>query len=205
MSEQPAKRATHPSLADAFRPTGRGAALAGVLPPRADRDAESAPPAPAITATPDSHGASSDVAAVPQPTTKTTAVRRTARPSTAKPAEARLVNLPVYLPPDLLELVQAAAGRSRTYADVLFDAFEVVTDDELTRAFRPIVATPSPGGVPRRPVARSAEPGIQRQFRVTPEQLAWVGEKETRVNATSRSALCVQVLRLGLPRITSGG
>ncbi|NTW39992.1 MAG: hypothetical protein HGA44_08890 [Cellulomonadaceae bacterium] len=114
------------------------------------------------------------------------------------------MNLPVYLPPDLLELVQAAAGRSRTYADVLFDAFEVVTDDELTRAFRPI-ASASPGGVPRRPVTRAAEPGIQRQFRVTPEQLAWVGEKETQVNATSRSALCVQVLRLGLPRVSGVG
>jgi hypothetical protein len=180
------QEARHTDLAAAFAaPTRRADGLADLLPPRpvsAPQEAVTAPPAPTA-----GERATEAPAGPPRPARGRTR---------AADADDQVVNLPVYLPPDLLErLVDAAAGR--TYADVLLEAFEHVDDDQLRTALAP-VRTPSAKGIPARPIARTGAPGIQRQLRVTAAQLRWIEAKAGDVGAPSRSALCVQALRLGL-------
>lgn len=190
MSERPARK----SLASAFDVSARADGLAQLLPPREQteprpRDAEAANEQAPVAELDEPKPAQR-----PQAAGRKVNLERKAR--AVVPAATTIVNLAVYLPPDLLEELGERTSRSRTYADVLFDAFEHVDDADLMAAFRPLPASTSPAGVPRRPITRTAEPGIQRQFRVTQEQLEWVSERATTFAAPSRSALCVQVLRL---------
>jgi hypothetical protein len=186
MSTTPPRRpADHPSLADAFAaPPARAAGLADLLPAR---------PAPAAD-TP-----SGEAPAGEKPTRTANGPQRAAQPrqkpktAAADADDDHVVSLPVYLPPDILErLTEATQGR--TYADVLLEAFEQVDDDALRTALTP----PRPSsrrGIPTRPAPRTGAPGIQRQLRVTNAQRRWIEAKATELG-TSRSALCVQALRL---------
>ncbi len=102
--------------------------------------------------------------------------------------------MPAYLPPELLAWVRAETRtRDVTYADVLFDAFEVIDDAELVEAFTPHQRTGA-GGVPRRATKIRGDGGVQRQFRVSLTQRDWVDTKIAEVGAPSRSALCAAVL-----------
>lgn len=179
---------SHPDLAAAFAaPTRRADGLADLLPPRPASAPQEAPTVP--------HGLAVGERAAKAPAGPQRAARARTR-ATDTGADDQVVNLPVYLPPDLLDrLVDAAAGR--TYADVLLDAFEHVDDGQLRAALAP-VRTTSARGIPARPVARTGAPGIQRQLRVTAAQLRWIEAKAGDVGALSRSALCVQALRLHL-------
>lgn len=168
------------SLARAFAPTtpDRAASLRGLLPARehgqaSERPARtrtSPPPAPLDDA--------------PAPAVET--------PDAAE--DSTIVNLPAYLPPELLYWLRATTRSGEmTYADVLFDAFENVDLPALANAFAPRARTGA-GGVPRRPTQLRGEGGVQRQFRVTTTQRAWVDAKVTELGAPSRSALCTAVL-----------
>lgn len=186
--------ARHASVAGAFSVTPRADGLSGLLGPRK-------PATPAPEPTPSAPAKEEAPPAAP----KRPAQKRRESPSPSSLPDDTIVNLPVYLPPDLLEAMTSVTTRRRTYADVLLDAFELVDDERLKAAFWAVPATPSPAGIPRKPVRRTAEPGIQRQFRVTKDQLTWIEAKTAEVQAPSRSALCVEVLRRYLDRSDPAG
>jgi hypothetical protein len=170
--------AQHPSLAGAFAThSPRGDALRGLLPPR--------PPSPPV--------------AVEQPAPvvdEPKAARPRREKATAVAVAERIVNMPVYLPPGLLTYTRDEIRRREiTYGDLLFDAFESVDTEALSAAFVPTVqATAS--GVPRRALKVRGDAGIQRQFRVSEAQRDWVDAKVLETGASSRSALCAEVIRL---------
>jgi hypothetical protein len=109
-----------------------------------------------------------------------------------------LRNVGVYLAPDLLATVKEALHSQRTtYADLLLDAFDSVSQDSIAKEFRP-ESTPSLSGMPRRIPRRRGEAGIQIQVRLDGHQTAWLDEKVVEFNAPSRSALVSTVYRLHL-------
>lgn len=109
-----------------------------------------------------------------------------------------LRNVGVYLPPQLLADVKDAVYRDRTtYADVLIDAFESLSDEQITSQFAAeTVLTGS--GMPRRAPRRRGEAGIQIQLRLDGVQIAWLDEKVQEFDAPSRSALVSAVFKLHL-------
>jgi len=109
-----------------------------------------------------------------------------------------LRNVGVYLAPDLLATVKEALHSQRTtYADLLLDAFDSVSEASIAKEFRP-ESTPSLSGMPRRVPRRRGEAGIQIQVRLDGHQTAWLDEKVVEFNAPSRSALVSTVYRLHL-------
>lgn len=109
-----------------------------------------------------------------------------------------LRNVGVYLAPDLLATVKEALHSQRTtYADLLLDAFDSVSEASIAKEFRP-ETTPSLSGMPRRVPRRRGEAGIQIQVRLDGHQTAWLDEKVVEFNAPSRSALVSTVYRLYL-------
>jgi hypothetical protein len=193
MSTDEASTTRHANLAGAFAPSPRPGRLAGILPPRKDR------------------AAADDQTSVdenPRPPAPENDVERRRASKSGTPAttvaldDEHIVNMPVYLPPDMLELTRdLVRTRATTYSELLFDAFEALTADSLadalTASFAPRPQTGA-GGVPRRAIQARGEAGIQRQFRVTEAQRRWVDEKVVETGAPSRSALCAEVLRLYL-------
>lgn len=188
-TRQPAE---HRSLAAAFAaPTTRAAGLAGILPARPRPSAPT--PAPANEELPAGAGKPARSANSPQ---------RVAQPrqrASKEPADEvdddRVVNLAIYPPPDLIERLKVAA-QGRTYADVVLEAFEHIDDERLRTALAP-TRVQSRRGIPGRPVPVAGGAGYQRQLRVTRAQRRWIEAKATELGV-SRSALCVQVLRLHL-------
>ncbi|GGJ40049.1 hypothetical protein [Paenarthrobacter histidinolovorans] len=109
-----------------------------------------------------------------------------------------LRNVGVYLAPDLLATVKEALHSQRTtYADLLLDAFDSVSEASIAKEFRP-ETIPSLSGMPRRVPRRRGEAGIQIQVRLDGHQTAWLDEKVVEFNAPSRSALVSTVYRLYL-------
>lgn len=109
-----------------------------------------------------------------------------------------LRNVGVYLAPELLATVKEALHTRRTtYADLLLDAFDSVSEASIAKEFRP-ESTPTSSGMPRRVPRRRGEAGIQIQVRLDGHQTAWLDEKVVEFNAPSRSALVSTVYRLYL-------
>lgn len=208
--------AQHQNLAAAFAPPSKGkdraAGLSGLLAPKpkgepgateaddstrpsASADPPAAAPAPAAPAPAPARGRRA-----PEPAPR----RRAPAPTTPEPAADEIVNLPVYLPDDLRIQMQAVMPRGTTYADVLIEAFEGVTEERLTQYFIPTVRT-SASGMPLAPQAPNPGTGPQRQFRVRRAQFDWITQVAERVNAPSRSVLCVAVLRLHLDDRAAAG
>lgn len=186
----------HPSLEDAFAPPkGRGEALAGLLAPRPR------PTAPA----PDT---SADVAPQPEaaPPTQTPRGRRAAPAERAATASSGpfVKNVAIYLPPETLAAARAASRhRDITYADLLAAAFADVNDATLTAHFAARAHDDDQEGMPRRAARTSGAAGIQRQFRLTTEQIEWLDAQVRAFNAPSRSALAAAVLGLHLGTVSS--
>lgn len=156
-------------------------------------------PAPASELQPVVQEAEEPVPAGEQPAPKT--VRQPAKkPAAAKKASetvpGALRNVGVYLPPQLLADVKDAVYRDRTtYADLLIDAFESLTDEQIAGEFTSEVTTTS-SGMPRRAPRKRGEAGIQIQLRLDGVQIAWLDEKVTDFDAPSRSALVSAVFKL---------
>lgn len=190
--------AQHPNLSGAFAPPAkrdRAASLAGLLPPKRE-------PAPALEQAAERESDSSTTEPAPRQGSEGTSRRpRRASAPARQPAVAenpdRIVNLPVYLPTDLLAELQAHTPRGTTYADVLLEAFEGVGEDRLKDYFTPRPRT-SASGMPLAPQTANPGSGPQRQFRVRRAQLRWIEDLATRVDAPNRSVLCVAALRLHL-------
>lgn len=178
---------SRPDLSADFAATPRRAVQS--LPPR---QAAPVPPAPpSLSPAP--------VTLVPAPVAvapaSTRATRTRSRSSKVRATRSGLLRLPVYVPEPVLDELGQRARHPRTHADELFDSFEQVGSDRLVDHFTP-KAVLSPTGVPRRPDVPRPRRGIQRQFLVTAEQLAWVDSQVDAVGAPSRSALCAAVLTL---------
>ncbi|MET3948267.1 hypothetical protein ABIB49_002988 [Arthrobacter sp. UYCu512] len=107
-----------------------------------------------------------------------------------------LRNVGVYLPPQLLADVKDAVYQGRTtYADLLIDAFETLTDEQIAGEFTADIELTS-SGMPRRAPRKRGEAGIQIQLRLDGLQVAWLDGKVTEFGAPSRSALVSAVFRL---------
>ena len=177
-----ANAARHPSLESAFAAPARGSSLSGILPPRAEAPTP-APPAEAAPAAP--------VASAGRAT-----AGRTGKRATAARVRAGTRNVAAYLPP----LTLRAAGEwtrtnDATYADLLVKAFDEVDEADLRASFVPR-AQVSPAGMPRRSVVPHGATGIQRQFRLNDDQLAWLDQQVVELGAPSRSALIAAAVGL---------
>ncbi len=192
MTTTPPRRASLEGAFAAKIPPDRAESLRGLLPPRTKSEHRPSEP----VAAPAAPEQAAPTRATRPPRARNTAATAEASPPAPSPADAdeTTVNMPAYLPPELLAWVRAETRtRDVTYADVLFDAFEVVDDAELTAAFTPHQRTGT-GGVPRRATKIRGDGGVQRQFRVSLTQRDWVDTKIAEVGAPSRSALCAAVL-----------
>lgn len=189
--------ADRPNLAAAFKPQEtsikRGTSLQGLLKPRV-RSAENSSTS--------SMGSAIEAEAAALSESKPPAVkspevqpRNSSTPASQTVAGAPR-NVGVYLPPDVLERVKNAAKTEQiTYSDLLVDAFNAVTPDEISRMFRP--ETESTASVmPRRIRRPRGTAGIQIQLRLDDRQIAWLEDQVTYHRAPSRSALVSAVLQL---------
>jgi hypothetical protein len=185
----------HPSLEDAFAPPkGRGEGLADLLAPR-PRATSPRPEKPA--------DATRQPAAGPAaPGQRGRRLERAARTATAA-TEPSVKNVAIYLPPETLAAARAASRhRDITYAELLADAFADVDVDTLTARFTAKASAGEEEGMPRRPARTSGAAGIQRQFRLTTEQVEWLDAQVRIFKAPSRSALAAAVLGLYLGTVT---
>lgn len=110
----------------------------------------------------------------------------------------RVRNVAVYLPLDLLHRLRTTArSREMTYAEVLTEAAARHLDAAAgTFTQQPVPSTL--GGMPARARRRTVEPGIQRQLRLDGHQLAWLDAQAEQLQAPSRNALVVTLLRAHL-------
>lgn len=140
----------------------------------------------------------------PEPATAPETVPRQPAAKKAAPAQktaseavpGALRNVGVYLPPQLLADVKDTVYRERTtYADLLIDAFETLTDEQIAGEFAAETLL-TISGMPRRAPRRRGEAGIQIQLRLDGVQIAWLDEKVTEFDAPSRSALVSAVFKL---------
>ena len=180
--------AKHESLAAVFAPTptnvegeGRGKKLAGLLPPRRVNAVE----LPKVVS---AAANASQTAATAPSELEVPATHRAVLESTS----TAIRNKGVYLPHDLLgSLKVRTRAMNSTYTDMLIDAFDAISDDDLIAKFNP-QASPEEqgGGMPRRRRTNdSAKSGTQIQLRLDKSQEAWLTAKEKHVGAPSRSAL----------------
>lgn len=110
----------------------------------------------------------------------------------------RVRNVAIYLPLDLLERLRATArSREMTYAEVLSEAADAHLE-AVAGTFTPQPQPAAGGGMPTRTRRRTLEPGIQRQLRLDGHQLAWLDAQAKRLQAPSRNALIVSLLRAHL-------
>ncbi len=108
-------------------------------------------------------------------------------------------NTAVYLPVAVLDrLRQCAAKRQLTYTDLLIDAFDELTEEQLLTACgrKPR----ADGGMPRsRRGAVRGQGGVQVQLRLDQLQRAWLDEQVEHLGAPSRSGLVAAVFDAWLP------
>jgi hypothetical protein len=132
----------------------------------------------------------------PKTTPRQPAKKATAAKKASETVPGALRNVGVYLPPQLLADVKDAVYRDRTtYADLLIDAFEALTDEQIAGEFATEAATTG-AGMPRRAPRKRGEAGIQIQLRLDGLQIAWLDGKVTEFDAPSRSALVSAVFKL---------
>jgi hypothetical protein len=135
--------------------------------------------------------------AAPQAAPRQSAAKKAAPVQKAsETVSGALRNVGVYLPPQLLAEVKDAVYQGRTtYADLLIDAFETLTDEQIAREFTADTELRS-SGMPRRAPRKRGEAGIQIQLRLDGLQVAWLDAKVTEFGAPSRSALVSSVFKL---------
>lgn len=154
---------------------------------------------PAIDADPGEREESKPEAATqPAPALKSTPRRQPAakKVKASETVPGALRNVGVYLPPALLAAVKDAVYQGRTtYADLLIDAFETLTDEQIAGEFAP-ETTQASTGMPRRAPRKRGEAGIQIQLRLDGLQVDWLDGKVTEFGAPSRSALVSSVFKL---------
>lgn len=181
------------SLEGAFSGKDRGQALSGLLTPKAPQPAAAAAPA-AVSAA--AEPAPVKPSAEPKQAKPATTPKKAATPVSQSVDNKTIVNVGIYLEPELLERVNAIRKeRDTTYADLLVEAFDAVDVDSLTAHFASKTA-PSivPGQMPRAVKVKRSASGIQRQFRLTVAQRDYLDAIADRVGAPSRSALAATVL-----------
>lgn len=188
-----------PDLSQAFKgkgqPPDRAAGLAGLLSPTPAQETSTPPPAPP---------AAGDVPAEEVMTVSrekaTAAVGTThavARRSAAQ-LQTAVTNVGVYLPAEVRSRAQAEIrARAITYADLLVESFDQVTDDQLRHEFAPLQPAVT-GTMPSRARRRRGQPGIQVQLRLDTEQRVWLDGRVAELGAPSRSALVATVFALAL-------
>lgn len=197
-----------PNLADAFtsKPPAvdRAAALAGLLPPARPKSSQHvAPPTAAEEPAPQT------LTAVAEPSSdakRNRAGKPTRPPQTTKAAPLSesaetIVNVGVYLEPDLLELTRAARRSTGiTYDELVVNAFAEVSDEQIEQTFQRARSHDEAAGMPARQRRLRGTAGIQIQLRLSNHQRAWLDTKTEAVGAPSRSALVATALRLHLDR-----
>lgn len=178
-----------PSLSAAFsgkaKAPDRAASLAGLLSATPARET-----APALT--------KEDAIAQPEQGPQ----RRTVRQAITRPeatSGGAVTNVGVYLPAEVRTLAQAQIrSRAITYADLLVESFDQVTDDQLGHEFGPLQPVVSGRVMPARVPRRRGEAGIQVQLRLDGVQKLWLDQKVAALAAPSRSALVAAVFTLAL-------
>lgn len=192
-----------PKLAGAFSGGGvpdRAAGLSGLLPPpptAAPIPAVQSEPSPAL---PEEPAATTAEVLTPKPP------RAAAPPVRSKPAQptatsADVANIGVYLEPDVLEAIRRAKrtdNLQKTYDELLVEAFEHVSEDQLRAHFHPDQAAGSSSLLPSRRRRPRGTAGIQVQVRLDGGQRDALAAVAARVGAPSRSALVAAVYRLAL-------
>lgn len=111
-------------------------------------------------------------------------------------------NVPVYMPQEVLDrLKRERVRQASTYSDLLVDAFDQVTEDQIRQALGLESSNQkTQGGMPRRARRRRTGGGVQVQFRLDADQQSWIDQRVLELDAPSRSALVSGVLDLALPR-----
>ena len=179
------------SLADAFKApqpaTGsdRAKGLAGILPTR------KTPDVPALTDDTPSASVTQRAEA------KTPSDQGRTQPAPAL-GNDRVRNVGSYLEPEIMSALQARTRlEDQQYADILLDAFDAVSEDELRAIFSPSVPAVEAGRAPRRASTTRplSGPKMPLNYRLTGEQTAWIDNIGKIVAAPSRTALCNAVLR----------
>lgn len=190
-----------PDLSSAFKPgpkdaPDRAASLGGLLAPRV---ASPATTVPKVAST----AVDKRLAPAPSKPAPTPASRPAVVPVSSSASTGAVSNVGVYIEPDVLPLVKAAArDRDLAYHELLAELFDLVDNDELAREFAP--AAPVTGGrnMPARSRRRTGVPGIQIQLRLDDAQREFLDRKVQSMGAPSRSALVAAVFKLGLVRST---
>lgn len=186
-----------PSLADAFKGSGSGraASLGGLL-PKTTHPAEPTPGDKAVAVEP----------ATPRqkPTPKPTG-ERTPGPRRVPAQHEGVQNVAVYLEPDILALVRAAKTRTtavgepdKTYDELLVDALDHISIEQLRAAFTGTPTAASGGPLQRRTRRARGSGGIQIQLRLDGAQRRALDELTADASAPSRSALVATAYRLHL-------
>lgn len=146
-------------------------------------------------------------AQAPKAAPRQPAVKKASAPAVkaSETVPGALRNVGVYLPPALLAEVKDAVYQGRaTYADLLIDAFETLTNEQIAGEFASAAATTGTG-MPRRAPRKRGEAGIQIQLRLDGHQIAWLDGKVTEFDAPSRSALVSAVFKLHIQAVHAAG
>lgn len=181
----------HENLSDVFAPVSvkpavdeprRGAKLEGILSAPAPRTRRAvSQPQKAVQA---------PVEAKPAPTPA-------AAPPVSENADTGPENKGAYIPLDLLKKLRARRNVERsTYTDILIDAFDAVSDEELRNTLNPSAEGFGEGMPRRRRTTEEAKSGTQIQLRLDSAQEAWLDAKKAAVGAKSRSALVTVAYQL---------
>jgi hypothetical protein len=190
-----------PDLSQAFKgkgqPPDRAAGLAGLLSAAPAHETSVPPPA---TASIDEPTADATPTVTLSREVAPAAVAKTRPAGRGQPAalQSAVTNVGVYLPVEVRSRAQEEIrARAITYADLLVESFDQVTDDQLRNEFAPLQPAVT-GTMPSRARRRRGQPGIQVQLRLDTEQRAWLNERVAELGAPSRSALVATVFALAL-------
>lgn len=184
------------SLADAFKGSGSddAAELTGILARR--RPAQPASPTPAVekeTATPT------------VPSAPTARARKTSIPlkKPATEAQTAIRNVPAYIDPDVLTAVRIARrsgipaeAPDKTYDELLVEALERVTVDQIRNELSPGLSATDAGPLQRRQRRARGRGGVQIQLRMNAAQESDLANLTSDVGAASRSAFVNAAFRL---------
>lgn len=185
-----------PDLSQAFKgkgqPPDRAAGLAGLLSSAPAQETSTPPPAAVDVTAEEVVTVSREKATAAVGSTRAPARRSAAQLPTA------VTNVGVYLPAEVRSRAQAEIrARAITYADLLVESFDQVTDDQLRHEFAPLQPAVT-GTMPSRARRRRGQPGIQVQLRLDTEQRVWLDGRVAELGAPSRSALVATVFALAL-------
>lgn len=197
MSDQP--RIQRPSLSSQFKGTGtdRAAGLGKLLPPAPART-------PAVIKQSEGAPRSQENAAAAPPTSPVTSRKKEPAKKSSSASTGGLRNITAYFEPEVFDAVftarrtgVAAGKRDKSYDELLVEALETVTIDDLTTHFRP-AETVSGGLLQGRNRRASNLETVQRQIRLSDQQRDVLDNIAAEVGAPSRNALINATFRLAL-------